>query len=395
MEVEIAVQENPLQHPVKKNLVRTRVAVALFYFGQGVSFASWASRIPDIKHYLQLSDGALGSILLCLPLGQLCTMPVSATLVTKYGSKKLLTIAAPLYVVALTILGLAAAPWQLAAALFLFGVIGNMANIAVNTQGVETEKLYNKPINTSFHGAWSIAGFTGALIGLLMINLHVKPYLHFIIIALLSWTNIFINYQHLVQGKSGHTETKRKFFVKPEGALLQLGIIAFCSMATEGCMFDWSGVYFKEIVLAPHSLVVLGYASFMVMMATGRFLGDYVISRIGRKRTMQISGVLVSSGMAISVCFPYIIPATIGFMMVGLGVATNIPSVYSVAGRNEKIPPGIALAMVSSVSYFGFLMGPPLIGYISALSSLRYSYAVIGCFGLLISYLVTRNKAVH
>ena len=221
MEVEIAVQENPLQHPVKKNLVRTRVAVALFYFGQGVSFASWASRIPDIKHYLQLSDGALGSILLCLPLGQLCTMPVSATLVTKYGSKKLLTIAAPLYVVALTILGLAAAPWQLAAALFLFGVIGNMANIAVNTQGVETEKLYNKPINTSFHGAWSIAGFTGALIGLLMINLHVKPYLHFIIIALLSWTNIFINYQHLVQGKSAHTETKRKLFVKPEGALLQ------------------------------------------------------------------------------------------------------------------------------------------------------------------------------
>jgi MFS family permease len=53
------------------------------------------------------------------------------------------------------------------------------------------------------------------------------------------------------------------------------------------------------------------------------------------------------------------------------------------------------LAMVSSVSYLGFLMGPPLIGYISALSSLRYSYAVIGCFGLLISYLVTRNKAVR
>lgn len=395
MEVETAVQEESLQNPVKKSLVRTRVAVALFYFGQGVSFASWASRIPDIKHNLQLSDAALGSILLCLPLGQLCTMPISASLVTKHGSKKLLTIAAPLYVVTLTFLGLAAAPWQLALALFMFGVIGNMANIAVNTQGVETEKLYNKPINTSFHGAWSIAGFTGALIGLLMINLHIKPYLHFLIIMILSWSNVFINHQHLVRGKAESNQAKRKFFVKPEGALLQLGIIAFCSMATEGCMFDWSGVYFREIVRAPHSLVVLGYASFMVMMATGRFIGDYIISRIGRKRTMQISGILVSSGMAISVCFPYVITATIGFMMVGLGVATNIPSVYSVAGRNKKVPAGIALAMVSSVSYFGFLMAPPLIGYISALSSLRYSYAVIGCFGLLISYLVTRNKAVH
>jgi hypothetical protein len=70
---------------------------------------------------------------------------------------------------------------------------------------------------------------------------------------------------------------KRPFFIKPQGTLLQLGIIAFCSMATEGAMFDWSGVYFREIVLAPHSLVVLGYASFMVMMATGRFFGDKVI----------------------------------------------------------------------------------------------------------------------
>jgi MFS family permease len=389
------VVEDQQSLKVEKSLVRTRIAVSLFYFGQGVSFASWASRIPDIKHNLHLSDAGLGSVLWCLPLGQLCTMPVSASLVTKYGSKKVLTIAAPLYVLALTNLGLAAAAWQLALALFLFGVIGNMANIAVNTQGVETEKLYSRPINTSFHGAWSIAGFAGALIGLLMINLHMKPYQHFMIIALLSWANVFINYKHLVKGRPETGETKRKFFVKPEGALLQLGIIAFCSMATEGCMFDWSGVYFREIVMAPHSLVVLGYASFMVMMATGRFIGDYIISKIGRKRTMQISGILVSLGMALSVCFPNIVTATIGFMLVGLGVATNIPSVYSIAGRNEKVSPGIALAMVSSVSYFGFLMGPPLIGYISALSSLRYSYAVIGCFGLLITYLVTRNKSVR
>ena len=384
----------PLIDTIQKSLRRTRVAVSLFYFGQGMGFASWASRIPDIKHNLNLSDAALGTILFALPLGQLCTMPVSATLVTKYGSKKLLTIAAPLYVVALVTLGLAAAPWQLAACLFFFGVTGNMANLSVNTQGVETEKLYNRPINSSFHGVWSIAGFSGALIGLLMINLHVKPYQHFLVIVLLSWINVFINHKYLIAGKPAGA-AKRPFLIKPEGSLLQLGIIAFFSMATEGAMFDWSGVYFKEIVLAPHSLVVLGYASFMIMMSAGRFLGDAVILRIGRKRTMQFSGIIISLGMAVSVCFPYIVTATIGFMMVGLGVSTNIPSVYSIAGKNEKVHPGIALAMVASVSYLGFLMGPPLIGYISALSSLRYSYAVIGCFGLLITYLVTRLKAVR
>ncbi len=333
MEVVATEPQGAIIYKVQKSLQRTRIAVSLFYFGQGIGFASWASRIPDIKQHLNLSDAALGTILLALPAGQLCTMPVSAKLVTKYGSKRLLTIAAPLYVIALTNLGLAAAPWQLALFLFFFGVIGNMANIALNTQGVDTEKLYNRPINTSFHGAWSIAGFAGALVGLLMINLHMQPYQHFLTIMLLSWTNVYMNHQHLVSGHD-RAAAKRPFFIKPEGSLLQLGIIAFCSMATEGAMFDWSGVYFKDVVLAPQSLVVLGYASFMVMMAAGRFIGDKIILKAGRKRTMQASGLIISAGMALSVIFPHIITATIGFMLVGLGVSTNIPSVFSVAGNN-------------------------------------------------------------
>ncbi len=210
--MEVAAEEQgSMINTMQKNLQRTRVAVSLFYFGQGMGFASWASRIPDIKHNLNLSDAALGTILFALPLGQLCTMPVSATLVTRYGSKKILTIAAPFYVVALVTLGLAAAPWQLAAYLFFFGVTGNMANLSVNTQGVETEKLYNRPINSSFHGVWSIAGFSGALIGLLMINLHVIPYQHFLVIVLLSWINVFINHKYLIAGKPEGTVTKRPF----------------------------------------------------------------------------------------------------------------------------------------------------------------------------------------
>lgn len=374
---------------------RIRLAVSLFYFGQGIAFASWASRIPDIKHSLNLSDGELGSILLALPLGQLVTMPVSGNLVTKYGSKAILTLTAPLYVLALSNLGLATAPWHLAAFLFLFGVIGNMCNIAVNTQGSEAEKLFGRPIMTSFHGAWSIAGFTGALIGLLMVNLHVAPYHHFWIIVAIIFINIFFNYKHLVPGKGTQTERKGKLLMKPEGILLQLGIIGFCSMATEGAMFDWSGVYFKEIVKAPSSLVILGYASFMIMMATGRFVGDKIIAKLGRKKTIQISGLIISSGMFISVFLPYVVTATIGFMLVGIGVSSIVPTVYSVAGKNGKISPGMAIAMVSSVSYLGFLMGPPLIGYISALSSLQYSYAVIGCFGLFVSFLVTKMKAIE
>lgn len=379
-------------HPYSKK--RVRFAVSMFYFMQGVCFASWASRIPDLKSTLTLSDAALGSILLALPLGQLVTMPISGRLTTIFGSKKILTIATPFYALGLTLLSQATAGWHLAIFLFLFGVAGNLCNISLNTQGVFGENYYGKPIMTSFHGAWSIGGFSGAIIGLMMMNLHLLPWQHFSIITLLAWIHIAINHRFLLVGKSPGKTERPKFFTKPQGVLVQLGVIGFCSMATEGAMFDWSGVYFKDIVKAPHALIILGYASFMVMMATGRFLGDKMISAYGRKRLLQMSGLIISSGMLLSVFFPSLIIATLGFMLVGIGVSGIVPMVYSIAGSNTKVAPGIAIAMVSGVSYFGFLMGPPLIGYISELFNLRYSFGIIGCFGFVITMIVAKVKVV-
>ena len=376
---------------------RIRLAVALVYFSMGLSFSSWASRIPDIKTALHLNDALFGSILFALPVGQFLMMPFSGKLVTRYGSHRVLLFALPLYTICLSNIGLVQAGWQLAIALFLFGLSGNMCNISINTQGVAAERLYGRPIMASFHGGWSLAGFTGALIGLGMINLKVPPYAHFVTVILIVWTIVWINYPFLLRSKlsNASNEPRRKFFNKPDSVLLQLGIIGFCSMASEGAMFDWSGIYFKDVVKTPASLVILGYTSFMIMMATGRFVADYFISKIGRKRLLQICGSMISAGLFTAVLFPYLIPSTIAFMMVGLGVSSIVPTVYSAAGKHSKVPPGIALATVSSVSFLGFLMGPPLIGYISAAAGLRYSFAVIGVFGIGITLLVSRIKALQ
>ncbi|MFU1858348.1 MFS transporter [Sphingobacterium sp. NGMCC 1.201703] len=385
MDATLTLSEEELYN--KRN--RIRIAVSLFFFCQGIAFASWASRIPVIKERLHLSEGQLGTILLMLPVGQLATMALSGKLVTKYGSAKVLRIVPIAYALVLCAIAFAQNAWQLGAILFLFGVTGNMCNISVNTQGVATEQIYKKSIMTSFHGAWSIAGFTGALVGLLTMNLGLDTLPHFLIILAFVTGNTLINQRYLVPGKSPQKE-KRSFFSKPEGSLLQLGIIGFFSMATEGAMFDWSGVYFKEIVHAPEKFVVMGYASFMIMMAIGRFVGDGVIRKLGRKRTLQYSGLLMFVGMMTSVVFPQFIVCTLAFMLVGIGVACNVPSIYSIAGQNKNVPSGVALAMVSSISYLGFLMGPPLIGYIAEVLSLRYSYGVFACFGLLMFGMVGR-----
>lgn len=385
------IKEN---HDSEVNKKRIRIAVAMIYFSMGIGFSSWASRIPDIKTTLLLSDATFGSILFAMPVGQFLMMPFSGKLVTRFGSPKVMAFAIPAYTICLIIIGLVHAGWQLAIVLFLFGVVGNMCNISINTQGIAAEKLYERPIMASFHGGWSLAGFTGALIGLMMINLKLSPFWHFSIVLILIWIIFLVNHPFMIENRAKETTVpvRRRFFGKPDSALVQLGIIGFCSMASEGAMFDWSGLYFKDVVNAPASLVIVGYTSFMITMATGRFLADFIILKIGRKRLLQISGFLISGGLFTAVFFPYLISSTLAFMMVGLGVSSIVPTVYSTAGKQTKVPPGIALATVASVSFLGFLMGPPLIGYIAEALSLRYSFAVIGMFGIGITIMVSRIR---
>ena len=376
-------------------LNRIRFAVGIFYFAMGLSFATWASRIPDIKTALHLSEGQLGSILFALPVGQLIVMPFSGKMVTKFGSHRILIFSLIMYVLSLTNIGLATTSLQLSLGLFVFGVFGNLANIAVNTQGVYTETLFKKNIMSSFHGMWSFAGFTGALVGLGMLALKLVPYHHFLIITGVVFIMVAFNFRFLIKAKEKIKPKKegKKLFTKPDSALLWLGVIGFCSMASEGVMFDWSGIYFKDIVKAPGALVILGYTSFMIMMAGGRFIGDALNNKFGRQRVMQISGCLISIGLFTAVIFPYIIPCTIAFMIVGLGVSTIVPTVYSVAGKNPTVPAGEALTIVSSVSFLGFLMGPPIIGYIAQTFGLQFSFAFIGIFGVLIAFMVSKINA--
>lgn len=378
----------------KSYLKRVRLATSLFFFGMGFCFATWASRIPDIKSMLQLSEAGLGALLFALPIGQLVGMPISGKIVTKYGSRNISILGLLLYGFFLTLLGLATVKWELAIGLFLFGFFGNFCNIAVNTQGVFTQQLFDKPIIGSFHGSWSLAGFCGALMSLLMLAFKMSPVKHFMIAFVLIVLIVAFNYKFIIKAKVKQQEeqTSYSFFKKPDPTLIWLGIICFCCMASEGIMFDWSGVYFKEIVKAPGALIVLGYTTFMISMASGRFLSDFLVHKYGNKKVLLVSGIVISTGLYCAVLFPYLIPCTIAFMMVGFGVSNVVPIIFNVAGNNEKVPTGIALTIVSSISFLGFLIGPPLIGFIAELTNLKYSFAIIGVFGIFITVLVSRLK---
>ena len=353
-----------------------RRSVSIFFFLHGLCFASWASRIPTIQSELNLSASSLGTILFALPLGFFISLAFAGWLIAKIGSKKAVVLSSTLYSLSLVGIGLSTSPLQVAASLLLFGFFANMLNISVNTQAVAVEELYQKRLMATFHGLWSVAGFAGAAFGTWMIGKSVPPLQHFIFVCLFVLIGIAISAFYLVE-KDKQTDKKNPILALPDKSLLGLGLIAFCSMMVEGAMFDWSGVYFMNVIKVNSELTGIGYTTFMVSMAGMRFLADALAGRFGLRWILQTSGMLATIGLLLAVVLPQLIPSLLGFLLIGMGVSSVVPMVYSAAGKSKSMSAGMAITAVSSLGFMGFLIGPPLMGFIADASSLRGSFLAL------------------
>lgn len=358
----------------------------------GLCFASWASRIETIQQKLGLDEASLGLVLFAIPVGLMISLPVSGWAVSKIGSKWVVSIALTLYGIMLAALGFAPTVPLLVGCLVLFGFASNAVNIAVNTQAVATETLYGRPIMASFHGLWSLAGFVGAGFGTLMIGQGIDPVPHFLIILTVTILAVLSSWNFLHDDRG--TKESGPAFVKPDKSLITLGMIAFCSMIVEGAMFDWSVIYFKKVVLAEKAWIGAGYTAGMCCMAGGRFVADSFAERFGLRKTLQISGLLSVLGTLTAVIFPSLLPAILGFMLIGFGISSVVPMVYSAAGKSKTMKPGPAIAAVSTISFAGFLVGPPVIGLIAGASSLKVSFLFLAAMAFCVILFTSLAKDI-
>jgi MFS family permease len=380
--------KQPVAYPYPKHTLR--IVVGVMFFLAGLVFASYASRIVTIQQSFKLTNTALGAVLFAVPIGLMCSLPFSGWIITVIGSKRLLIFSLSFYAITLIGLSLAQNVIELIIGLIFFGFASNAMNISVNTQAIAAEEMYQKSIMASFHGLWSFAGFVGAGIGSFMIAQEIKPLYHFIIIASVTVFIIMMIIRYL---KNDKVTGNDPIFVMTDKSLMVLGLIALCSMMCEGAMFDWSNVYFKEVIHVPASLLGLGFTAFMLTMALFRLaIADKFKRKYGLRRILQLSGSLTVVGLALAVIFPYFYPALIGFLLVGAGVSSVVPMVYSEAGKSKTMLPGVALAAVSTISFAGILLAPPIIGFISGLVNLRASFTFIALMGACVIILSTKAK---
>ena len=383
---------------LKYKPIHYRIAVGLLFFNQGIIFSAWATRIPDFKQALNLTESQLGSLLLALPLGQILLMMLSGYLVAKFTSKTVLKFSGFIHSAMLLMLASANSYSQLFWSLLLFGMCANLTNISINTQSIDVERIYGRSVNASFHGIWSLAGFVGGMLSMVLVSFNISVWEHFIGVVAYIWIVLFFVIKYTVptdfSAEKKIDSNKTRSIFRPTPYILLLGLFTFACMSCEGTMFDWSVIYFRDVIGSPSDISRVGFVSFMSAMTAGRLMADHFIEKFGRMVLLRSSGTLIFSGMLTAVLLPNVYTAAIGFVLVGFGVSSIVPTCYSLASHSRRIPSGMAIAIVSTIGFFGFLSFPPIIGYIAEVSSLRFSFSLMACVGFMLALMspLLRNR---
>lgn len=372
----------------------SRIAVKILFFINGFVHANLYSRLPRVQDMFDISDGTIGFVLLAKSLGAVLAMPFTGWFIINYGSKRIAIVAVFLYCIFVPVTPLLA--WSglpsLIILFFIMGISEGMMDVSMNSQAVLVEKELQKPIMTSFHALFSIGMMIGAAFGSLFAKLDTSLFVHLSVITVVSLATAFFARYYLIHDKPQKKVDEGPAFRLPNAAMVGVGVIAFCCMMAEGAMADWSTRYMEEVAQATKVIAPFGLSAFALAMTIGRLVGDNARLRLGDRNLLMLCGVFSSAGLFSVVLFihPYSVIASL--FAVGIGLSVIVPIAYSIAGHTKDLPPGVGLAMVTTVGYTGFLFGPPMIGLIAEWQNLRIALSVVGFMLIVMTVLAYLRK---
>ncbi|MDW3195217.1 MAG: MFS transporter [Cytophagales bacterium] len=372
-----------------------RIAVSAFFFINGFTHANWASRLPELQTFLGISHSGLGSLLFVMACGALFAMPFTGALTARFGSHKVCQFTGIL-------LAFVSASIALQNNLYVEGVIfmitgfanGSM-DVAMNEQAVLVERAYQKPIMSSFHAFWSIGMAIGAGSGAIFAKAGIPLKVHMFVIAGFALISFLWASNKLIKVQKAAEENKPPAFILPNSIIAPLGFIAFCGMLSEGSMIDWSAIYINEVVGSSKTISAISFGVFGAAMTLGRIFGDYFTLRLGKKKLLVIDSILAIVGLSVVLLFPVMPITTIGLFLIGIGLSTIVPIVYSTAGNTPGVSPGIGISMATTIGYSGFFIGPTSIGYLGDHYGLRIAlvFTLVLLLLMFVLILIQRFKA--
>ncbi len=351
-------------------LRRVRTAVFGYFFVLGAATATWSARLPAIKEALHLSDGGLGLALFAVPAGAVLTLRLSGRTVDRFGPARVLRTGGLLVAAALVLIGVGPQIRNLpvlVVALAWFGMVAGLLDVAMNTCAARLEVAYGRPIMSSLHAGYSIAGLAGAGVGGIFAALALGPLPTFAAVALPLAVFVLLAGRWVVlppvPAEAVRPGDQPRHSAGQIAAIIWvLGLLALAGQLGEGSAGDWSAVYLHANLGTSAGVAAVGLAAFSVMMAAGRLAGDRLAARFGSVALVRASGLVAGLGLAAGLLIGTPAAGIAGFALLGIGLAGIFPQVVTSAARLDPAHAGRNIGRIAAVAYSGLLTGPVAIG---------------------------------
>ena len=356
-------------------------APAWVFASLNILFGTWAIYIPTVKEDLGIDKAALGLAIFFLSLGVFSIFPLASRIINRLGVGRATWIGVLLICATALLPMLAPSFLTLAIALYFFGATNGFTDISMNTLVTEIEKEDKQNFMSASHGFFSLGGVLAGL-GSFLIPVFNNRVLHMGLAILLVFIVGFIfhrQYKHILAAPI----EKEPFGFRNFKPLLLMGLFSFVVMGSEGAIVDWSGLFLKEVTLAPEAIWGAGFLGFQFMMTVGRFLGDAISDRVGSMKIIVMGAGLAILGYLLVLTTQTALAVT-GFALTGLGFSVIVPELFRIGGNVKGVESSQGVAFIAGTGYSGFLVGPVILGFIAEKFSLNTTFITLLCCSLLV-----------
>jgi len=359
----------------RHSLKSARAAVFGAFAIAGFILATWVVNIPTVESRTGISHGTLGTLLLFIGLGAFIGMQVSGPLTDRFGGKAVTVVGGLTSCATIILPAFATNAATLGVVLFLFGLSHGTIDVGMNSQAVEVERAYRRPIMSAFHAYFSLGGAVGAVLGSVLIASHIPLIWALTIPAVIGLAALLVLTGYLVPHTTSTvatTDTEKT--AKPRNtmtpAIWMLGAIAFLLMLSEGAANDWSALQIRQHLDVSAASAAFGFGAFSVTMTVGRLVADRVVAAIGPVRVVRYGSLTGALGLALVIVAPVLWLNLAGWALLGIGLSGCVPQIFSAAGNLPDGTQGVNISRVVGMGYLGLLAGPAVVGWISELTSI-------------------------
>jgi MFS family permease len=359
------------------DIVPPRRLIMGVFFLHAFVMTNWFPRIPDVQADLGVGPGALSLGLLGSPVGTVLALPFAGGIVERLSPRRTIMLAFAVYAFGICLPGFAFNVPTLFAALFVLGVALPVVDVAMNVEADRIERAGGRRIMSTCHGFWSIGSIAGSVIGAGFAAIPLSPMIHLPIVGLVAFPLLLVIARSLpvIPVPAVPAEEKPPRFALPTLSLLPLCIFAFGMLLVESAALDWSGIFLRDVIGVSAGATALGFFAFASFMTIGRLLGDRLSATYGPAAVARTLGIIGLAGLGILVTASSLLQAAIGLAAAGIGVSVAVPLAVSAAASRGDRPAALNVAALSLISFSGFLVEPPLVGFVSEMSNLRYGLA--------------------